>query len=104
MPIEGVDRLPPIDRRVHARGRRADYAVGFTVLELVRGLRGSGGTDTPEYRRLLGEYLSSLPAHAYSNAAAIFPQMIGKEDEDFEYGLRAILKGIRSMGPGADEP
>lgn len=74
-----------------------NYATGFTILEVVPGLRGAGGVGVPEYRRLLDLYLRGLPADAYPNALTVAPTMVGTEDEDFEFGLEALVRGLRSL-------
>jgi AcrR family transcriptional regulator len=84
----------------HAISAIANYATGFTVLEIVPGLRGAGGAGVPEYRELLHASLNRLPTDVYPNAAAVAPLMIGKEDEDFEYGVSAVVAGIRSLHAG----
>lgn len=82
----------------HAVSAIANYATGFTVLEIVPGLRGAAAAGVPEYRELVTAYLKGLPPDAYPHAAAVAPQMVGKDDEDFEYGVRVIVAGIRSVG------
>lgn len=86
----------------HAISAITNYATGFVVLEIVPGLRGGGGADNPEYRELLSVHVGRLPLHLYPNVAAVAPLMIGKDEEDFEYGVQAIISGIRSYGFGGD--
>lgn len=81
----------------HAISAIANYATGFTVLEIVPGLRGAGGVGVPEYRELVTASLRRLSPDAYPNAAAVAPKMVGKDNEDFEYGISAIVAGIRSL-------
>ena len=85
----------------HAISAIANYATGFAVLEIVPGLRGGGDAGNPEYRELLSAHLDRLPLDLYPNVAAVAPVMVGKEDDDFVYGVQAIVTGIRSQGPGA---
>jgi AcrR family transcriptional regulator len=92
----------PDQAAYHAISAIANYATGFTVLEMVPGLRGAGGTGVPEYRELVTASLKGLPPDAYPNTAAVAPQMVGKDDEDFEYGVSAIVAGIRSLQSGPD--
>ena len=82
----------------HAISAIANYATGFTVLEIVPGLRGAAGAGVPEYRELVTAYLRRLPPDAYPNAASVAPQIVGRDDEDFEYGVSVIVTGIRSLG------
>ena len=82
----------------HAISAIGNYATGFTILELVPRLRGAGGAGVPEYRRLLDLYLRGLPADAFPNALAVAPAMVGREDQDFEFGLEALVRGLRSLG------
>lgn len=84
----------------HAISAIANYATGFTVLEIVPGLRGAGGAGVPEYRELVSASLRRLPPDAYPSAAAVAPQMVGRDDEDFEYSVSAIVAGIRSFHEG----
>lgn len=86
----------------HAISAIANYATGFTVLEIVPGMRGAAGADVPEYRELVTASLRRLPPDAYPNAAAVAPQMVGRDDEDFEYGVTAIVAGIRSLQGGRE--
>jgi TetR/AcrR family tetracycline transcriptional repressor len=83
----------------HAISAIANYATGFAVLEIVPGLRGAGDAGNPEYRELISANVGSLPLHLYPNLAAVAPVMVGKEDDDFAYGVRAIVTGIRSQRP-----
>lgn len=89
----------------HAVSAIANYVTGFTVLEIIPGLRGAGGAGVPEYRELMDAYVKQLPTQAYPNAAAVAPHVVGRDDEDFAYGVRAIVAGIRSVaaagGPGS---
>ena len=93
----------PDQTAYHAVSAIANYATGFTVLEILPGLRGASGVGVPEYRELVAVYLKRLPPDAYPNAAAVAPQVVGRDDEDFEYGVRAIVAGIRSLRD-AQEP
>lgn len=79
----------------HAVSAIANYATGFTILELLPGLR-KGGIVVPEYRALIASYLEHAQSDAYPNATIVAPQMIGKADADFEYGVGAIVNGIRA--------
>lgn len=65
------------------------------------GLRGGGNAGNPEYRELLSAHVARLQLDRYPNVVAIAPVMVGKEDEDFDYGVQAIVTGIRSRRPGA---
>lgn len=87
----------PDQTAYHAVSAIANYATGFTVLEILPGLRRASGAGAPEYRDLIATYLGRLPPDAYPNAAAVAPQVVGRDDEDFEYGVRAIVAGIRSL-------
>lgn len=84
----------------HAISATANYATGFSVLEIVPGLRGTAGAGNPEYRELLSANVGRLPLDLYPNVAAVAPLMVGKEDDDFVYGVEAIVAGIRSQEPG----
>lgn len=90
----------PDEAAYHAISAIANYATGFTVLEIVPGLRGAAGAGVPEYRQLVTAYLQRLPPDAYPNAAAVAPRMVGKDDEDFDYGVGAMVAGIRSLMRG----
>jgi AcrR family transcriptional regulator len=81
----------------HAVSVIANYVTGFTVLEILPGLRGAPGAGVPEYRELLDTYVRRLPPDSYPNAAAVAPQVVGRDDQDFAYGVRAIVAGIRSL-------
>ena len=102
--LEIIERLVGILRESGLADRAAyqavsaviHYAVGFTILEIIPGLGGPSGA-TPEYRLLLNRYLDALPADAYPNSLAVAPLMIGKDDEDFDYGVHAIVAGIRAL-------
>lgn len=85
----------------HAISAITNYATGFSVLEIVPGLRGGGDAGNPEYRELLSAQVDRLPLELYPNVVAVAPVMVDKEDDDFEYGVQAIVTGIRSQGPGA---
>ena len=85
----------------HAISAIANYATGFAVLEIVPGHRGAGDAGNPEYRELLNASMSRLPPDLYPNVAAVASLLVGREEEDFEYGISAIVTGIRSQGPWA---
>lgn len=87
----------------HAISLTINYASGFTILEILPALRGTSGVAVPEYRQLVSSYLELVPPDTYPNAAIVAPQMIGQDDADFEYGIRAIVTGIRSLGLRPDE-
>ena len=78
----------------HAMSVTTDYVFGFTLLEILRALQveAAGG-------RMAGYvgFLRRLPADAYPNLVALTP-LLGTEDERFEYGIRAVVSGIRSRG------
>ena len=82
----------------HAISLTINYASGFTILEILPALRGAGGAGVLEYRQLVSSYLERVPPDTYPHAAIVAPQMVGKGDADFEYGVRAIMAGIRSLG------
>lgn len=78
----------------HAMSVTTDYVFGFTLLEILRGLQAeTAGGGTAGYLA----FLRRLPVDAYPNLVAVAPHL-GTEDERFEYGIRAVVTGIRSCG------
>lgn len=76
-----------------ASGALINYASGFALFEC----RSPGGSsDAPESREMVeavAAYFASLPPERYPNMRAVAAIDI-TADEQFEYGLRAVLDGL----------
>jgi TetR/AcrR family transcriptional regulator, tetracycline repressor protein len=71
------------------------YVVGQAVLQVIPA---PGPTEQGDrhYQPLLDAFVRGLPAAEYPSLTSLVPQLTTAQDaEDFEYGLRAVITGIR---------
>ena len=82
-----------------------NYTLGCTVFELLPLLQlRSDGRDPADYSELYGSYLGALPVDRFPNLLAVSPTMLGRDEQEFDYGLAAVLRGIETLGPKASDP
>jgi AcrR family transcriptional regulator len=86
-----------------ASGALINYASGFALFEC----RSPGGSsDSPESRDMteaVAAYFASLPPERFPNTRAVAAIDISA-DEQFEFGLRAVLDGLAADLAAADQP
>jgi hypothetical protein len=70
------------------------YVVDHAVLQVVPAPGPAEHGDRP-YQPLIDAFVRGLPAAEYTSLTALVPQLTTGQDADFEYGLEAVVTGIR---------
>ena len=82
-----------------ATSAAVSYVVGHAVLQVTPAPARAEQGDRP-YQPLLDAFGRRLPAAEFPSLTALVPQLTTDQDADFEYGLEAVLTGIRLSRAG----
>ena len=80
---------------LYAASTVVNHTLGFTLFELLPLIHlEAEGRDAGEYLQLMGSFVRALPVQQHSNLVALAPLVVGREDDQFAYGVEALIRGL----------
>jgi AcrR family transcriptional regulator len=85
---------------LYAASTVVNYTLGFTLFELLPLLQlEAEGRDPAAYLQLMGSFVGGLPVQQFPNLVALAPLVLGREEDEFAYGVAALIRGFEAAGP-----
>jgi AcrR family transcriptional regulator len=83
---------------LYAASTMVNYTLGFTLFELLPLVQlEAEGRDAGEYLQLMGAFVRGLPGEHFPNLVALAPIVVGREDDEFAYGVEALIRGFEEL-------
>ncbi len=80
---------------LYAASTVVNYTLGFALFELLPLVQlAAEGRDADEYLQLMGSFVRALPVQQFPNLVALAPLVVGREDDEFAYGVETLIRGF----------